>query len=215
MSLLGEVSETLYDLETSIDEALVLANPRQKDTDWSFFIEKDNVINRITSLNSISSVANLALDALDLVVMKFKIRNISFPRLKLITQKTKWGTNPFVSFEHPEVMHMTIEEDIFFNTMNYFQEWLDGMFDSETNTFKSVSDRSEIYRQGVLTMGTPVPLIGVTGKTIKISNMKFLGFEPMTLIHNGEDCVVYLLTFSIEKVSSVGLEPKSLLKSLL
>ena len=184
----------------AVEGALVFANPRQMETDWTFVIERQNV--KATLSQSLGSIAAQALEMTD---MKFKVRQVSFSRLKLNTLRTRWGTNPFVGYDHPELVQIQMEEDVFFQSYNYFQSWQDDLFDQDTNQFQVYKDTSKIYRDGILSMGGDLPVVGIMGATFKMSKLKFVGFEPQTLVYDGEDCLVYDLTFVVETIRRVGL----------
>jgi len=219
LSTLGSsISNAVNSVSNLIDGAAILAAPRQKETDWEFTIERKSLISgnnsevRNLADNLFNSAKNIGLNAIgmdtgnsELPDLKYRVRSVSFPQLTLETQKTRWGTNPFIGFNHPELVNVVIEEDIFFRTLGYFNEWMFQVFDPINNVFKSHDDSSHIYRQGILTFGKPIPLLGVTGLTLKMSNLKYLGVEPITVVYDGEDCLMYTLTFAVESILPVGL----------
>lgn len=202
--ILSPVSTVLGGIDTVedlIDGAVVLANPRQKETDWEFSIFPKNPLTNI-SLETLGDVASSA-------ELKYKIRSIAFPQLTLETQRTPWGTNPNTKANHPEIVHITIEEDIFSLTHKYFQNWLESIYDPMNNVYKVLTNENDVLRDGILSIGKEMPgldVLGVTGRTFKFSSMKILGFEPITLVYDGDDMLAYTITFAVEKILPLGVE---------
>ena len=67
--------------------------------------------------------------------------NIPFPQLS--HEMGSSGLKRYTGVEHVNEITLTLYEDIKFDTLKYFQEWLDYIYDFKNNVFRVAKTRSE------------------------------------------------------------------------
>ena len=89
--------------------------------------------------------------------MVFDMVSVSLPFEKLTHQTRQTGEKPYTGVEFVDTVSITIREQITWGVYQYFKEWMDAVYDSDTREFISLpesvekgSENDPIHRDGVL-----------------------------------------------------------------
>jgi hypothetical protein len=132
-------------------------------------------------------VNRLPSQVLDMAAMMFRVTEttLMFPGLE--TETTKAGFKIYKERVHVEEFSVKILEDITFSSLNYFQTWMDQVYDQETALWFD----NPPMKTGILTFYSPVflPSAVFTLKNVKIKKITDIplnreGGSPLTLSVN-------------------------------
>lgn len=148
--------------------------------------------------------------------MKFKIRNANLPFLKLSVENSATGLKYYSGFEPEEGFSMEFMETTDFSTYNYFQSWLDLVFDRKNMVFRSeMKGEAFIHRNATLT------LYGFTGRAkvlgaipirrgesisqkFLFENLKVLGLDAISFDYESGEPLIYTVNFTVDRVIPQG-----------
>lgn len=145
----------------------------------------------------------------------FLIKSINLPFDTISVEKHPSQEKFPSGYSFPETISIEIFEDKNFNTLQYFENWIDAIYDKTTKKFRSgINYLNRGIRQGTLsfyddqtTMGNPLTsLVGRSDlnilKSFTFHNMKCLGISEISLAKGDDTFLTYSVQFSIDAVTT-------------
>jgi hypothetical protein len=158
---------------------------------WDFII----VSNPSLATSNLGNLADVAANSAVGTLMKFKITTCNLPLPGLNTEGTKIGKKHYVSREYEGDFQITIMEDTFFSSYNYFDSWMKLVYDFDNQVWK----KNPPSRTGMLlyyASNLPIPTA-----TFMYENLKIRGIENVSQQRSTSEALTLTVNLTFEKVS--------------
>lgn len=141
--------------------------------------------------------------------LDFHIVDTNLPFPKLEAESRGYGEAFYSGFTPVETVSFTFRCTENFNTFDFFQDWLEDIYDYNNNVFKTFSNNVELYTKKYKNANITFlkkkggHLLNIPSKSFNLLGLMPLGFSEISLTNDNGEPLEFTVEMTVEQVIPV------------
>jgi len=134
--------------------------------------------------------------------LDFHLVETTIPFSQLVTETRKSGKKYYSDYTPTDSVSFTFRETELFSSFNFFQKWLESIYDYEKGVFKVFTSERQKYKNAIIQFSSK--FAGTTGiiptKSFELIGLLPLGFSEISLSNDTGEPLQFTVNMTVEKV---------------